>query len=143
MSITNLSFEQFLAEELNIPNLKDGLNKRRHTLPQLKNFDEFKADLDKNRIGLSEPKSFSAKELAPTQSNFNEEKVRGMIDSGSWNTKPIIVSNDDYVIDGHHRWLAASEENKKIMARVVDMTAEDLLAFLKDKEYVEKHTIQQ
>lgn len=66
-----------------------------------------------------------------------------MISEDGWKSKPIIVSNDDYVIDGHHRWLAAAKLNEKIPARVVDKTAEELLDFVKDKSYIEKRTIKQ
>lgn len=40
--------------------------------------------------------------MKPTQNEFDMDKVVRM---GSSND-PIIVSADDYVLDGHHRWLA-------------------------------------
>lgn len=136
-------YESVLCEDLNVPNLEDGLNKRRHTMPQLKDFATFSKDLSDNGIDISAAKDLDPKKLTPTQSNFNEDKVRTMIDNGSWNKNPIIVSSDDYVIDGHHRWLAACEEKQKVSARVVDKSAEDLLDFLKGKEYVIKQTIKE
>lgn len=42
--------------------------------------------------------------LKPTQDSFNGEKIVGM-DSNARN-KPILVSSDNYVLDGHHRWLS-------------------------------------
>lgn len=136
-----ITFEEYLLEVLNVPNLSDGLKKRRHTMPQLTDFDSFVTDLKENDIAIKGPISRNPKDLTPTQSNFNEDKVRSMIEDGVWDKKPIIVSNDDYVVDGHHRWLAASEENAKVECRIVDMTANDLLEFLKGKDYVEKKTI--
>lgn len=138
-----LSFQQYLAEKLDVPNLEYGLKKRRHTLPQLKNFDAFKDDLKANDIAISEPKKVDPDDYAPTQSNFKEEKVDAMVENGTWNNNPIIVSKDQYVIDGHHRWLAACKVNKNVSARIVDLTADEILTFLKDKDYVEKHTINQ
>lgn len=44
------------------------------------------------------------KDLIPTQGEFNFDKVKGM-DVNSM-CKPILVSEDNYVLDGHHRWLA-------------------------------------
>lgn len=41
--------------------------------------------------------------------------------------KPIIVSGDGFVIDGHHRYLAAIREQVKIPYIVVDITANKLL----------------
>jgi hypothetical protein len=48
-------------------------------------------------------------ELKPTQSQFNTEKVQSMNDDGK--ALPILISNDDYVLDGHHRWLANHYSN--------------------------------
>lgn len=125
------SFEEFLAE-LTV--------RRRHTMPQLTDFEGFKKDLEasgiKMKLGSVKPST-----LEPTQSNFNQEKVDRMKSEGGWDTKPIISSRDGYVIDGHHRWLAAKQLKKDIKAQIVDMDAEDLLDFCKDKDYVEKKGI--
>lgn len=131
-------------DDLNIISFQDFLLefavKRRHTMPQLTNFDAFKDDLAKSSIGMKLD-TLKPHELDPTQSNFNQEKVDRMKADGGWNAKPIIASRDGYVIDGHHRWLAAKQLKKPIQAQVVDMDVEDLLDFCKDKEYVEKKGI--
>lgn len=137
------TFEEFLLEKLIIPNLKNGLNKRRHTLPQVRDFDQFKEDLKSEKISISPVEEHNPRDLTPTQSNFNEEKVEKMISGSFWDEKPIVISNDDYVIDGHHRWLAAVKLKKNIKACTVDLSAEELLQFLKGKSYVEKNTINQ
>ena len=118
-----------------IPNEDKGLGKRRHAMPQLADFAAFKKDLDDNDIALVDIR-IPAEELAPTQGNFNEEKVE-FLRKQKKKGKPIITSNDDYVIDGHHRWLAAAQDGEEIDCRVVDLTADELLAFLKGKDYVE------
>lgn len=137
------SHARALLEELIVPNEGASLNKKRHTMPQLKEFDEFKADLEANGINISAPKSIKPDGLKPTQNNFNEEKVKDMVEAGTWDSKPIIVSSDNHVVDGHHRWLAAIESKENIDVCVVDMAIEDLLDFLKGKEYVVKNTINQ
>ena len=43
-------------------------------------------------------------DLKPTQSEFNPEKIRNMPAASA--AKPILVSQDNYVLDGHHRWIA-------------------------------------
>ena len=43
-------------------------------------------------------------ELKPTQSQFNPEKISNM--NSVAKSMPILVSKDNYVLDGHHRWLA-------------------------------------
>lgn len=125
---------------MNVPNRTRGLNKRRHAMPQISDFDKFSKDLEKNEIQVI-TLSVEPRELAPTQGNFNEDKVKTLIQSGAWNKKPIISSNDDFVVDGHHRWLAAVELKKKIETRVIDLPIDDLLKFLKGKPYVKSKTI--
>jgi hypothetical protein len=44
--------------------------------------------------------------LKGAQGNVDPEKVAALQNSPSLNTKPFIVSKDNYVFDGHHRWLA-------------------------------------
>jgi len=135
-----MSFEDWLTEELKVPNAEDGKGKMRHTMPQLSQFDAFMADLNKAGIE-SEVRQIDPGVLTPTQGNFSEDKVDFLINEKKWDAKPIITSNDDYVIDGHHRWLAAVKLGKNIKSRVIDMTADDLLAFLKNKPYVETKKI--
>lgn len=134
------TFDQFLAERLEVPNEDDSKGKMRHALPQINKFDDFVADLAKQDIAL-DLRRLDPKKLTPTQSNFNEEKVDKMVADKVWSDKPIIVSEDMYVVDGHHRWLAAFKVGAKVAARVVGMTCDDLLAFLKDKPYCEKRGI--
>lgn len=138
------SFAQYL-QEMAVPNLDQGLGKMRHGMPQIKDHDAFVADLQASGHGLTQG-SAKAKDLTPTQSNFNEDKVNRMVGaykSGEMaNLKPIVISNDGYVIDGHHRWLACCQlDDKSIDTCQIDMPAEDLLKFLKDKPYVEKRSI--
>lgn len=133
-------FNSWLYEQLKIPNVEDGKGKMRHTMPQLTKFDDFIADLEENGIE-TEVRTLGPWELSPTQGNFNEEKVDFLINEKKWDAKPIITSNDDYVIDGHHRWLAAAKLGKDIKSRVIDMKCDDLLCFLKDKPYIETKKI--
>jgi hypothetical protein len=68
-----INFEQWLLmEELKVPNLEDGMGKRRHAMPQLSKFDAFMDDLDKSGID-SEVRTLDPNKLTPTQGNFSEE----------------------------------------------------------------------
>lgn len=134
------NFDSWLYEQLKVPNAEDGKGKMRHTMPQLPNFDAFMDDLDANGID-TEVRTLGPWKLTPTQSNFNEDKVNFLIDEKKWDAKPIITSADDYVIDGHHRWLAAAKLGKDIKSRVINLDCDALLAFLKDKPYVETKKI--
>lgn len=67
-------------------------------------------------------KLLDPKSLKPTQSEFDDVKVKKLIANPS--KKPILASKDGFVIDGHHRWKAALESGSKIPAIVQQATAE-------------------
>jgi hypothetical protein len=127
------------AAQEDVPNADEGMGKRRVDIPQLTNFDAFHKDLvdSGHQLGHDyvEPNT-----LTPTQKHFNQEKVDKLKENG-WGDKGIIISNDDYVIDGHHRWLAAHQMGEKIKARRASLDCDELLDFCKGKPYVEKKTL--
>jgi hypothetical protein len=65
--------------------------------------------------------------LRATQKNFDYTKIASIKSNPS--DKPIVVSNDLYVCDGHHRWLA-HDWNNPISACVIDLPWNDCLKFL-------------
>lgn len=129
-------FFQMLAEALKVPNKAKGFVKTRLEMPQVRDLDAFVADLEDEDVKIIKRK-VDPEKLAPTQKEFSEEKVNHIVKKGN-SPKPIIVSSDNYVIDGHHRWLAAAQMGKDNDALVVKMPAKEILAFLKGKKYV-KH----
>ncbi len=95
----------------------------------------FKDMLNKQGIKVSEPTPVPADRLKATQSELVGVKVAGMESvledpnhpAYKKITAPIYVSNDGYVLDGHHRWAAivaynASHPDKQIpmTVRVID-----------------------
>jgi hypothetical protein len=93
----------------------------------------FKKMLEKQGINVSEPAAVQPDKLKATQSELVGVKVAGMSKALEDNpqhpkiTAPIYVSNDGYVLDGHHRWAAvvaynASHPDKQIPMniRVID-----------------------
>ena len=93
----------------------------------------FKKMLEKQGINVSEPQAIQPDRLKATQSELVGVKVAGMSKALEENpqhpkiTAPIYVSNDGYVLDGHHRWAAvvaynASHPDKQIPMniRVID-----------------------
>lgn len=93
----------------------------------------FKKMLEKQGINVSEPHAVPPDRLKATQSELVGIKVAGMSKALEANpqhpkiTAPIYVSNDGYVLDGHHRWAAvvaynASHPDKQIPMniRVID-----------------------
>lgn len=79
----------------------------------------FKQMLNKKGIKVSEPVAVSPDRLKATQSELVGVKVAGMSkvlenpDHPAYGkiTAPIYVSNDGYVLDGHHRWAAVVAHN--------------------------------
>jgi hypothetical protein len=93
----------------------------------------FKKMLEKQGINVSNPAAVPPDRLKATQSELVGVKVAGMSKALEANpnhpkiTAPIYVSNDGYVLDGHHRWAAvvaynASHPDKQIPMniRVID-----------------------
>lgn len=102
----------------------------------------FKKMLNKKGIKVSEPTEVPPDRLKATQSELVGVKVAGMSivladpkhPAYSKITAPIYVSNDGYVLDGHHRWAAvvahnASNPNNPIPmnVRVIDEPIEPLV----------------
>jgi DNA-binding LacI/PurR family transcriptional regulator len=98
-----------MTQEIEIPNI--GMTFSREIMPQIKRdqMNGFLKFLDNKGISYSKSLLDTGK-LKSTQSDFDKDKIITMMMERT--TKPIIVSNDDYVLDGHHRWLA--DHNKKI-----------------------------
>ncbi len=102
----------------------------------------FKQMLNKQGIKVSEPTAVPPDRLKATQSELVGVKVAGMskvLDDPNHPaygkiTAPIYVSNDGYVLDGHHRWAAvvahnaANPDNQISMnVRVIDEPIEPLV----------------
>jgi len=102
----------------------------------------FKQMLNKQGIKVSEPTAVPPDRLKATQSELVGVKVAGMskvLDDPNHPaygkiTAPIYVSNDGYVLDGHHRWAAvvahnAAHPDKQIPmnVRVIDEPIEPLV----------------
>jgi len=79
-------------------------------------------------------------DLKPTKKHFDFEKTKFMSNSGL-PLKEIVVSKDNFVIDGHHRWLASHAGNGHVKAIVVNKNATDLVKYLKNKPYAKKYKI--
>jgi GNAT superfamily N-acetyltransferase len=69
-------------------------------------------------------------DLMSTQSEFSDKGVEAAMTNGKMN-KPIIISSDNYVLDGHHRWLAAKNAKiHKITAFRMSLPAKEGLSML-------------
>lgn len=107
----------------------------RKDMPQIKSkhYDDF-FEYIKNEGGRTTKKTVNPKKLKPTQTQFSDQgvvkslkKIRDNNDS----KKEIIISRDNYVMDGHHRWIAHTNAGKPINVIQIDMDSERLLKMMK------------
>lgn len=88
---------------------KNGLNIARASLPQVKSTDvsNYLKWLKQHKHISSTRTELPVSKLYPSQGNFNQSKIHDfMTHKRTELRKPIIVSADHYVVDGHHRWIA-------------------------------------
>lgn len=126
-----LTFKQYLNEKVVIPSSSGvKLNLKRNEMPQVdkKNHVKFLSFLKDKDIG-TKSETVDPNSLKPSQIQFNKKKIEGMIEgleNGSFKPKSIIVSKDNYVIDGHHTWLALLNTGKDVKINRIDVGAKNL-----------------
>ena len=108
------TFKQFIFED----QMKmSAFNLPRSQMPQIKDIDSFLSYVSSQ--GHSSMDMFGdVDDFRPTQTDYNQEKVdrikHDMIRNPRINTKSIIVTSDGFVLDGHHRYLAAKQLGEMI-----------------------------
>ena len=125
--VLTYNFGEKLIVENNEPNLEPIVEKffARKDMPQI-DAAGLLADL-KAAEKKYEELDIAAKDLQPSQKEFNLEKVKSIAEEGTWKKKPIISTNDGFVVDGHHRWKAALEKESEVKSIRVDMGLKELL----------------
>jgi len=72
-----------------------------------------------------------AKDLHPSQGEISRARVEGLIEDDLIHNMeiPIVISKDNYIIDGHHRWAAFKVEapTKPMKVIVIDAPVHDVL----------------
>ena len=111
-----------------IPN---SLNIPRSKMPQIKSTDvrDFIKFLKNKGIAVSS-KPFLVNSIKMTQRDINKDKVKSLMQSDKSSlAKPVIISSDRYILDGHHRVLALYniDKNFKLNTIYVDIPIEQLL----------------
>ncbi len=113
----------------------------RHELPQVQTnyIQELVSDLQEDNIDFNYL-LLNPKDLKPCQKEINLHKVNNLTDE-YLDKKYIIVSNDGYVLDGHHSWYCCCQKDKKIKALQIDMPIKKLIDYLHKFRFVEYETI--
>ena len=106
----------------------------RDKMPQVKqdDYQEYKDYLKDNGVTLK-PEVINAKDLKPMQSEFSDQGVekqlrRNKEKGEGMNPKPLLASSDGFIIDGHHRWLAAKNSGFKVNILRANVDAQELLS---------------
>ena len=137
-------FAKELIKELNdegsdVIELDYGLKMTREELPQIKSTDvpEFIEWVENQDIAIDRDPSMNPKDLTPTQKEINLEKVAGMVAEKGLESlasdKPVMISGDNYLIDGHHRWYALVDNDyPEISVVQIGLSVKDLISLVKD-----------
>ena len=108
---------------------KDSLGIARKDMPQIrkKHYPEFFEELKKENIDYR-IEEINPRDYKPTQSYINLERITEIEEAPAYNKKKsILVSNDNYVLDGHHRWYYKRKINDTIPAIIVDLPIRELI----------------
>lgn len=110
----------------------EGIGLARDEMPQLDGAKTTKllAALRKDGIRVGDPEQVDPVTLLASQSELSAAKAREMSllpNLADLLAEPILVSRDGYVLDGHHRYVAAVMARKKVTVIRIDLPIETLL----------------
>jgi len=120
------------------PHPNDTLGVKRANMPQVHkdHYPEFIQYLKDHgaRVAM---RRVHARKLKPVQSEFSDAGVEKMMNNkdaskGTTREKPLIVSSDNYIIDGHHRWLASYNLDEDILIMQFSLPIKQLFQLTKD-----------
>ena len=129
-----MKFSDIILHEFRIdmPADGEGMGIPRKKMPQIKTKDypEYFKYLKDNGVDFQKLDGVKAATLKPTQSEFSKQGVEKQLQK-MWNKndgdKPLIASSDDYIIDGHHRWLVAKNTRRPLTIFKADIPMRELM----------------
>lgn len=128
-----LSFKEWTKLEERAIHLDHSLGIPRNEMPQIRGI--YIADylnwLQKEHHISHHSESVPAKTLKPLQSAIESDRVDQM-KPGQSKEKPMIISKDSYILDGHHRWYQAMMSDEKLNVIRVGVAMRDLLKITKN-----------
>lgn len=93
------------------------LNISRGLMPQIQDIEEFLEALLDSGINW-ESKEMNISDIKSTQNEFDREKIENLKKNPP--KQPLfIISNDGYLLDGHHRWITLKEISPNMKVSVV------------------------
>jgi len=107
----------------------------RLSMPQIKNIPHFINYINHLGIKTEEKVISNIDSYSPTQFDFDQDKVDRIIEDDEKRSKPILVSSDGYILDGHHSYQAASQSGLAATVIEIDLNINKALKLAID--YVE------
>lgn len=117
-----------MKNELKIPN--HGLNISRKLMPQLGQANKFLDNIEKHDIKWKK-EIVNTDTLRATQGEFNRDAIISLMTNPKKVNSAVVISSDNYVLDGHHRWLAIHNMHGKIDVIRIDLPILELLSLVK------------
>lgn len=110
---------------------KESLGKKREQMPQVDTdtIEEFRSKLEENGV-KSNSVMMTIDNIKPTQGELNDKKVSDMIKKKyDWKSRIYLVSNDNYLLDGHHAYAVGLEDDpeQEVVAVKFDVDISELL----------------
>lgn len=138
--MTYREFIKKLREE--IVRLPNSLGIDRKDMPQIRSFNvmDYLEWLHNEHNVTFRIEEIDADKLKPIQSAIDSDRVKAMV-PGQSKDKPMVVSKDNYILDGHHRWFQAKEAGEKIRVYHLSIGMRKLLDITKAYSKVEYHQL--
>jgi len=138
MTEFQLRKKQDVTEAIVKPAPEDTLGVDRADMPQVAepHYPELMDYLEDHGVTRQTGK-IDARKLKAVQHEFSDEGVEKMMskkggDNGTTREKPLLVSQDNYIIDGHHRWLAAYNLGETIPIIRFSTSVKELLKLVRE-----------
>ena len=123
------------SADLYIPSKHITLGVARDDMPQVhkNHYDKLFDHLKEHGVAIK-TKLIRPHKLQPVQYEFNNDRVYEMLNHEK-KDKPIIISSDMCIVDGHHRWLASLNEGRPIKILQASKPIHELLNLLDEFEH--------
>ena len=137
---TRLSKILSLIEQIYTPPKHLGFT--RNNMPQIEDDrqEEFLQHLEDQGIKYKKTK-MKVSDITPAQKEIRSDIATKLFkDNSSKLKKPLVVSSDNYLMDGHHRWLAFYQDNQNTQVDVykIDTTGKKLIDLMKKFDPIRK-----
>lgn len=131
MKITELVEDITTELRIEKPDEEDTFGIPRKQMPQIKEEDypEFFEYLKEHGVSITND-TVPARSLKPIQKDFSDKGVVKALMLRK-NDKPVIASSDNYIVDGHHRWLGAVNTRSQVSVIRADIPISKLLGLVR------------